>query len=206
MRPAPELLLAAGDSAAAEVAGSCAVGWAAAVSCGLRLGRLMLGTLALGATLLMALLTAPPHPVTSKPAARAAARGTTHLAQRRGPRPRGGRTARNAPASTAQASPGRGRRASPPAGDLCRAQGRPSSGSRSASPVKDAVTTYSGRRTSIWASRANVSRSALVSGGWVTERGHSRYRSTTLISAASKVSWEPRYSQDSRVMTIAKTP
>src|SRR5215470_19500003 len=120
MRSDPELLLAAGDSAAADVAGSCALGAAAAVSRGLRLGRL--GTLTLGATLLMALLTAPPHPVTSKPATRTAARGTTSLAQRRGPRARGERIAKNSPASTAQASPGRSRRTSPPAGDLCRGQ------------------------------------------------------------------------------------
>jgi hypothetical protein len=93
MRLDPELLLAAGDSAAAEVAGSWALGSAAWVSLGLRLGRLTLGTLALGARLLMALLTAPPHPVTRKPAVRAAARGTTNLAQRRGPRAHGERTA-----------------------------------------------------------------------------------------------------------------
>src|SRR6266487_3798244 len=102
----PELLLAAGDSAAAEVAGSCALGAAAGVSRGLRLGTLTLGRLALGARLLIALLTAPPHPVASKPATRAAARGTTHLLQRRGPRPPGGRSAKT-PASMAQASPGR---------------------------------------------------------------------------------------------------
>src|SRR5436305_1944306 len=82
---------AAGDCAAAEVAGSCTLGAAAAVSLGLRLGRLTLGTLALGARLLMALLTPPPHPVTSRPAARAAARGTTSLGQRRGARPHGER-------------------------------------------------------------------------------------------------------------------
>src|SRR6185437_1517612 len=117
MRLDPELLLA-GDCAAAEVAGSCALGAAAGVSCGLRLGRLMLGTLALGARLLMALLTAPPHPVTSNPATRAAARGSTHLVQRRGPRLPGERSAKNVLASTAQASSGRSRRTSPVAGDL----------------------------------------------------------------------------------------
>jgi hypothetical protein len=102
----PEPLLAAGDdagSAALEVAGSCALGAAAGVSRGLRLGTFTVGRLALGARLLMALLTPPPHPVTSKPAARAAARGTRHLVQRRGPRMPVDRSARNAPASTAQA-------------------------------------------------------------------------------------------------------
>src|SRR5437660_12528758 len=92
MRPAPELLLAAGDdagSAALEVAGSCALGAAAWVSLGLRLGTFTVGRLALGARLLMALLTAPPHPVTSKPATRAAAMGATHPAQRRGAPPPG---------------------------------------------------------------------------------------------------------------------
>src|SRR5439155_4842727 len=131
MRSVPELLPAAGDCAAAEVAGSGAVGAAAAVARGLRLGRLTLGTLALGARLLMALLTVPPHPVTSKPATRAAARGTTHLIQRRGPRPPGDRSAKNAPASTAQASPGRSRRASPVTGDLGDGTGRGAARARS---------------------------------------------------------------------------
>src|SRR6266699_2248778 len=44
----------------------------------------------------------------------------------------------------------------------------------SAAPVKEVLTTSSGRRVSIRASRASVSRSALVSGGWVSERGHRR--------------------------------
>ena len=52
--------------------------------------------------------------------------------------------------------------------------GTPSSGSSSAASVKDTVTLSSGRRTSICASRTSMSRSALVSGGWVTDRGHRR--------------------------------
>jgi glycerol uptake facilitator-like aquaporin len=55
-----------------------------------------------------------------------------------------------------------------------RAHPTPPSGSSSASSVKNAVTSCSGRRTSIWASRRNTRRSAGVNGGWVTERGHSR--------------------------------
>src|SRR5580700_12039858 len=126
MRSEPELLLAAGEVAAA-----------AAVSLGLRLGRLM-------GVLIEAPLRVPLHPVTSKPAATAAPVRTTDLVQRRGPRSPGDRSAEKAVASTAQASPWRYRRTSPVAGDLCRAQGGPSSGSRSASPVNDAVTTSSG--------------------------------------------------------------
>jgi len=64
----------------------------------------------------------------------------------------------------------------------------------------------SGLRTSIRTRRWNTFRSAFVSGGWVMERGHSRYRATTLISAAHSVSWDARYIQDSSVMTTAKTP
>jgi len=64
----PEPLLAAG-----EAAGACSLGAPAAV----RLGRLTLGV-----RLLIALLTVPEHPVTSKPAARAAALRTTHLVLR----------------------------------------------------------------------------------------------------------------------------
>src|SRR5690348_6203889 len=74
MRSDPELLLAAGDVAAA-----------AGVSWALRLGRLMLPVRLVVETPLMV----PAHPVTSKPTATAAHVRITHLAQRRGPRPPG---------------------------------------------------------------------------------------------------------------------
>jgi len=67
----PELLLAAGDVAA------CAVGAGAVV---FRAGRL-------GARVLIELLTVPLHALTSRPAMRAAARGSRRLAPARGPRP-----------------------------------------------------------------------------------------------------------------------
>src|SRR5690242_4824774 len=65
----PGLLLAAVDSGLAAAAGLCPAG---------RLGKFTLGT-----ALLTALLMVPPHPVTSKPAARAAPVRTRRLARRR---------------------------------------------------------------------------------------------------------------------------
>ncbi len=176
------------DGCAVPVAGMVALGTPA-----LLLGTLtlLLGTLMLAlGTLTLLLAIAPPatlcpHPAARNPRERIAAKRTGLLVNCRMPDPSVAFDEKTAGQDIAvripllelpRLHPLRGSFAHASHRQLCErwssGHGTPSSGSSSAASVKDAVTLCSGRRTSICASRTSMSRSALVSGGWVTDRGH----------------------------------